>query len=144
MYMCRGYVNLWRKGYINEDLSWDEKKFPWGQSDKNDSCTHTKMHLIWTDFKRSSDNIKKKLLLRYIHHFKSDLINNMDHMRISGTEPSSVILSQKSSFKSWKEISRTCQNKLKTNKIHAYLKGESLDLPVAGQRCTWKHGGLLV
>ena len=29
-----------------------------------------------------------------IHHFKSDLINNMDHMRISGTEPSSVILSQ--------------------------------------------------
>ena len=30
----------------------------------------------------------------YIHHFKSDLSNNMDHMRISGTEPSSVILSQ--------------------------------------------------
>ena len=26
--------------------------------------------------------------------FKSDLINNMDHMRISGTESSSVILSQ--------------------------------------------------
>ena len=25
--------------------------------------------------------------------FKSDLINNMDHMRISGTKPSSVILS---------------------------------------------------
>ena len=37
---------------------------------------------------------KKRLLLRCIHHFKSDLINNMDHMRISGTEPSSVILSQ--------------------------------------------------
>ena len=35
-----------------------------------------------------------KLLLRCIHHFKSDLINNIDHMRISGTEPSSVILSQ--------------------------------------------------
>ena len=30
-------------------------------------------------------NIKKRLLLRCIHHFKSDLINNMDHMRISGT-----------------------------------------------------------
>ena len=28
-----------------------------------------------------------------IHHFKSDLIINMEHMRISGTEPSSVILS---------------------------------------------------
>ena len=26
--------------------------------------------------------------------FKSDLINNMDHMSISGTEPSSVILMQ--------------------------------------------------
>ena len=37
---------------------------------------------------------KKRLLLRCEHHFKSDLINNMDHMRISGTEPSSVILSQ--------------------------------------------------
>ena len=29
-----------------------------------------------------------------MQHFKSDLINNMDHMRISGTEPSSVILNQ--------------------------------------------------
>ena len=37
---------------------------------------------------------KKRLLLRYIHHFESDLINNTDHMRISGTEPSSVILSK--------------------------------------------------
>ena len=33
---------------------------------------------------------KKRLLLRCIHHLKSDLINNMDHMRISGAEPSSV------------------------------------------------------
>ena len=38
---------------------------------------------------------ERRLLLSCIHHFKSDLINNMDHMRISGTEPSSVILSQK-------------------------------------------------
>ena len=37
---------------------------------------------------------EKRLLLRCIHHFKSDLIYIMDHMRISGTEPSSVILSQ--------------------------------------------------
>ena len=42
---------------------------------------------------------KKRLLLRCIHHFVSDLINNMDHMRISGTEPSSVILSQTMKFK---------------------------------------------
>ena len=31
---------------------------------------------------------------RDFHTFKSDLINNMDHMRISGTETSSVILSK--------------------------------------------------
>ena len=27
-------------------------------------------------------------------HFKSDKINNMDHVRISGNAPSSVIISQ--------------------------------------------------
>ena len=37
---------------------------------------------------------KKRLLLRCIHHFKS--INNMDHMRISGTEPE--ITDRKESF----------------------------------------------
>ena len=45
---------------------------------------------------------EKRLLLRSIHHFKSDLINNMDHMRISGTEPSSVILGQTKLFKKLK------------------------------------------
>ena len=35
---------------------------------------------------------KKRLLLICIHHFESDLINNMDHMRISGNEPSSVMV----------------------------------------------------
>ena len=45
---------------------------------------------------KNNFNKKKRLVLRCIHHFKSDLIDdNMDHMRISGTEPSSVILSQK-------------------------------------------------
>ena len=34
--------------------------------------------------------------------FKSDLINNMNHMHISGTEPSSVILSQTKWFKKLK------------------------------------------
>ena len=43
--------------------------------------------------------LKKRLLRRCIHHFKSDLINDMDHMRISGTEPSSVILRQRNKFK---------------------------------------------
>ena len=37
-----------------------------------------------------------RLLLRCIHHFKSDLINNMDHMHVSGNKHSSVILSQTS------------------------------------------------
>ena len=36
--------------------------------------------------------IQKRLLLKRIHQFKSDWINDMDRMRISGTEPSSVIL----------------------------------------------------
>ena len=54
------------------------------------------------DFKLLIANYKKRLLPRCIHHFKSDLINNMDHMRISGTEPSSVILSQRKQFKKLK------------------------------------------
>ena len=54
---------------------------------------------------------KKGLLLRCIHHFKSDLINDMDHMRISGTEPSSVILPNKvvSKVKNW------CPKSVKTS-----------------------------
>ena len=43
-------------------------------------------------------NIKKRLLLRYIHHFYSDVINDMDHMRISGNVSSSVILRQTNWF----------------------------------------------
>ena len=41
-----------------------------------------------------SFKFKKRLVLRCIHHFESDWINSMNHMRISGTEPSSVTLSQ--------------------------------------------------
>ena len=36
---------------------------------------------------------RKILLLRCIHNFKSDWINNVDHMHISGIQPSSVNLS---------------------------------------------------
>ena len=56
---------------------------------------------------------KKRLLLRCIHHFKSDLINNMDHMHISGTEASSVILSQTYYFKKLKSDAQKFLNKLK-------------------------------
>ena len=45
--------------------------------------------------------------------FLSDLINDMDLMRILGAEPSSVILSQTSSIKFWKVMTKKCQNKLK-------------------------------
>ena len=44
--------------------------------------------------------------------FKSDKINDMDHMRISGTESSSVILSQTYSFKSWKVMTKKCLTKM--------------------------------
>ena len=43
------------------------------------------------------------------------LIINMDHMRISDTEPSSVILSQTKKFKSWNVMSEKCQIKLKSS-----------------------------
>ena len=45
--------------------------------------------------------------------FKSDIINNMDHMRISGTEPSSVIPSQTKYFEKVKSDAKKCQNKVK-------------------------------
>ena len=44
-----------------------------------------------------------------MHNFKSDLIHNMDHKRISGTEPSSVILSQTKHFKNVECDARKCQ-----------------------------------
>ena len=56
---------------------------------------------------------KKRLLLRCLHHFKSDLINNMDHMRISGTEPSSVILRQTKLFQKMQIDAEKFQNELK-------------------------------
>ena len=41
-----------------------------------------------------------------MHHFKTDVIKNMDHMRISGKESSSVILSQTKKWKKWKGKSK--------------------------------------
>ena len=54
------------------------------------SISYIKIHFF--------SELNKRLLLRCIHHFKSDLINDLDHIRISGTEPSSVILSQRKYF----------------------------------------------
>ena len=83
---------------------------------------------------------KQRLLLRRIHHFKSDYFNNMDHMRISVTEPSSEILSQESSFKNWKEMSKSAKtcwsqkewcNKPTELQIRLILKRKILMLPNA-------------
>ena len=52
-----------------------------------------------------------------MHHFRPDLINYMNHMHISGTEPSSVILSQGKLFKKLKNDAQKCQNKMKPNGI---------------------------
>ena len=52
----------------------------------NTYCFITVFNWISSYFHYQNDNIikhKKRLLLRCIHHFKSDLINNMDYMRIS-------------------------------------------------------------
>ena len=51
-----------------------------------DSLVHKQWH--------SPSGLKytKRLLVRCVHHFKADLINNMDRMRISGTEPNCLHL----------------------------------------------------
>ena len=58
---------------------------------------------------------KKISPVRCIHHFKLDLMNNIDHMDISSTELtlSQWSLSKQSSLKSWKVIPQKCWNKLK-------------------------------
>ena len=48
----------------------------------------------------------EKSLPRCLHHFKSDLINCMDYMRILGTEPSSMILTQTKKVKKLKSYSQ--------------------------------------
>ena len=43
--------------------------------------------------------------------FLSDLIYNMDYMRISGTEPSSVILNQTKKFKIWEVMPKSAKTR---------------------------------
>ena len=47
--------------------------------------------------------------------FEIELANNMDHMRIPGTEPSSVILSQAKHSNSWKVISKSAKTSQNQN-----------------------------
>ena len=56
------------------------------------------------------------LTSRCIHHFNSDSIYDMDDMSISGTEHSSVILSQTKQLKKFKAMFHMYENKLKTER----------------------------
>ena len=47
--------------------------------------------------------------------FLTDLINNLDHMRTSNTEPSSVFLSQKKKEKKLKSDTEKVPNQAKAN-----------------------------
>ena len=60
-----------------------------------------RLHLIPSVLRAPTVSVlkyKKRLPLRCIHQFNSDLIKSMDHMCISGTEPSSVLLANKLNF----------------------------------------------
>ena len=46
-----------------------------------------------------------------MHHFKSDLINTIDHMRISGSEPSSVILNPNKLKRGAKKVTKPAKAK---------------------------------
>ena len=66
-------------------------------TESNTSASYFDLFLsIGRDGRLSPEIYKKSLPLRCtcIRHFKPDVIDNMDNIRISGTEPSSVILSQ--------------------------------------------------
>ena len=52
-----------------------------------------------------------------MHHFKPDLINSIDHMRIRVLNPHQWSLAKQSSFKSWKVVSQKYQNKQKQKGI---------------------------
>ena len=51
-----------------------------------------------------------------MHHFNSDRINNMDHLRISGTKPSSVILSQTKLFQKLQSYAQKVQKQAKAKR----------------------------
>ena len=58
----------------------------------------------------------------------------MDHMRISGTEPSSVILSQ-AKLKMLKSDAPKCQNKLKPNGMNIFIYSNIRLNGVKGRVC---------
>ena len=77
---------MWK---VNKKMD-DGRVRSWLESLSHTPCCHIKSWILI-----EHDKYEKRLLLRCIHQFKSDLIKYMDHMRISGTEPSSVIIVSK-------------------------------------------------
>ena len=71
------------------------------------------LHKNWTlgSYSLYIKQYEKRLLPRCIHHFKSNLMNNMDHMRISGNEPSSVILCQIQGFQTLKKLPESAKTR---------------------------------
>ena len=80
------FIDGAKKGTTNPDEILDQTFWVWSMVRIN-TVNHSDVDKV--------SKLKKRLLIRCIHHFESDWINDMDHMRISGTEPSSVILSQR-------------------------------------------------
>ena len=64
---------------------------------------------------------EKRLLPRCIHHLKSDWIKNMDHMCISDTEPSSVILSQTELFQKLERVVESVLRQVKVTGLLPYF-----------------------
>ena len=83
--ILRGKILMFSKRYestIVDHRTWQH--VPSGTPLSTSSDNHHARH--W--------NMKRDFYLDVYTNFKPDFINNMDHMRISGNEPSSMILSQ--------------------------------------------------
>ena len=85
----RFYVSLWKSVYVVSKLQ--RTNMQRVICNVQQGQTRQKSHWYKHEF---SIQYKKRISIRYIDHFKSDLINNMDHLRILGNEPSSMILIQ--------------------------------------------------
>ena len=131
---------FWRRSRKCESLrTTDDGRTTDGRTDDGRcamTIAHLSLRLRWA---------KKRLLLRCIHHFKSNWINNIDHMRISGNEPSSVILRQTKKFPKLKTLTRKYQNMLKPKlQFQSILYGNFLMLSKRYEsteidRRTWLH-----
>ena len=91
--LCSHYLVIGQYGVSEDKVTWSS----WDETWQMNKLYQLNSNKAWV---AGSHNIhqwiqvtfnmkhKKRFLLRCIHHFKSDLIYNMDHMHISGTETS--------------------------------------------------------